>query len=1009
MPDTLAKVCSSSQLETKWLLAPSLRIGHQWIETLVRRGQPVVNLQPTTVSRLALLIAGPELVLRELTPPGRGTAAAVVDAEWEKLPAEGYLGKLEPSIGVTASVSGAILSLRRIGVTADALNLTGFENPSKAADICQLLAAYEDFLKAQSLVDDADILRIAIRIVSEQQVQKDWLILIPSTCQVVGLEKLLLDAFPESSVSRIAVAPAETESAGPQVGLSRNRNTSFYRAIGPANEVREVFRRCVSARIPFDEVEILHTDSATYVPLIHALAHRYSDPDGNPVPVTFADGLPSLCSRPGRALVAWLNWIREDYPQRSLIELLAGGMLAVPQNDKFSTSYLVQLLRPLAIGLGADNYRSRLDAAIEATKGELAKRSIDAEDAAGIVASCEKRIAGYTVLQKFLAQLLDVSKTVCDNNGATPLTAAELFLTKLARSAGEIDQKACAALIGAIRDRRVWMETLEANLDSVPWLMSLPAQTPVTSSGPKSGHLHVAHVNSGGHSGRSKTFVVGLDDQRFPGAALQDPILLDHERQQLHPELPLSVDRLHEKIADLESTLSRLTGHITLSWSCHDPVDDREMYPAAILFSVWRSITGNQKALPEAFADAVGQPVSFAPDSAEKPLDETEHWLWRLSDPVVSRGDHTAIVQDRYRHLARGTAAVLRRYSEFGPFSGHVAEAGIALNPFDADGPVLSASSLETAGRCPLAYFFQKGLRIAAPDDTELDFDRWLDAAQFGSLMHDVFRQFMKELRQVGKLPDFDRDHTQLAAILQDAVEQWRRDVPPPNDNAYRTDLWKLARTSRIFLQMEDEFCRTSTPRFFEAAIGLESVGSGNPLDDTEPAVLQLANGRSIRTRGQVDRIDELGPERFSIWDYKIASGYGYDPNDPFRQGRHVQSVLYLKMVNEALRRHPDLKGVVERFGYFFPSIRAQGLRIDWPAESLRAGDGVVASLCGSIAAGEFPATDDKNDCTFCDYATVCRDLDQVTQTSRESLNRTAPEATDTVVPLTFFRELRRG
>ena len=33
-----------------WLVAPSRRIGHQWVETLVRLGHPVVNLQITTVA-----------------------------------------------------------------------------------------------------------------------------------------------------------------------------------------------------------------------------------------------------------------------------------------------------------------------------------------------------------------------------------------------------------------------------------------------------------------------------------------------------------------------------------------------------------------------------------------------------------------------------------------------------------------------------------------------------------------------------------------------------------------------------------------------------------------------------------------------------------------------------------------------------------------------------------------------------------------------------------------------
>ena len=55
--------------------------------------------------------------------------------------------------------------------------------------------------------------------------------------------------------------------------------------------------------------------------------------------------------------------------------------------------------------------------------------------------------------------------------------------------------------------------------------------------GPRGGCLHVAHVLAGGHSGRPHTFIVGLDDGRFPGVGLQDPILLDEERR-ASPDLP---------------------------------------------------------------------------------------------------------------------------------------------------------------------------------------------------------------------------------------------------------------------------------------------------------------------------------------------------------------------------------------------------------------------------------------------------------------------------------------
>ena len=76
-----------------------------------------------------------------------------------------------------------------------------------------------------------------------------------------------------------------------------------------------------------------------------------------------------------------------------------------------------------------------------------------------------------------------------------------------------------------------------------------------------------------------------------------------------------------------------------------------------------------------------------------------------------------------------------------------VPEAGRALDPFAAESPVLSASALETAGRCPLAFFFRNGLHLYALEEIDVDPDHWIDAAQFGSLLHEVFRQFMESQR----------------------------------------------------------------------------------------------------------------------------------------------------------------------------------------------------------------------------------------------------------------------
>ena len=76
------------------------------------------------------------------------------------------------------------------------------------------------------------------------------------------------------------------------------------------------------------------------------------------------------------------------------------------------------------------------------------------------------------------------------------------------------------------------------------------------------------------------TFIVGLDDGRFPGAGLQDPILLDEERKRLSKNLRTSSGELARRIDLFAVLFARLRGTITLSYSCYDLADDREMFPA---------------------------------------------------------------------------------------------------------------------------------------------------------------------------------------------------------------------------------------------------------------------------------------------------------------------------------------------------------------------------------------------------------------------------------------------
>ena len=57
----LAEIARTELLATKWLLAPSLRVGNQWLESVVRNGQPAVGFRVLTLSHLAMDLAAGDL------------------------------------------------------------------------------------------------------------------------------------------------------------------------------------------------------------------------------------------------------------------------------------------------------------------------------------------------------------------------------------------------------------------------------------------------------------------------------------------------------------------------------------------------------------------------------------------------------------------------------------------------------------------------------------------------------------------------------------------------------------------------------------------------------------------------------------------------------------------------------------------------------------------------------------------------------------------------------------
>ena len=162
-------------------------------------------------------------------------------------------------------------------------------------------------------------------------------------------------------------------------------------------------------------------------------------------------------------------------------------------------------------------------------------------------------------------------------------------------------------------------------------------------------------------------------------------------------------------------------------------------------------------------------------------------------------------------------------------------------------------------------------------------------------------------------------------------------------------------------------------------------MGIQHLLTSPDPVTINLPNGKSIRTRGRIDRIDQLSNSNnvFSVWDYKTGSAWGYDRNKPFRQGRRIQSALYLALSENRLREICSPNSSVATFGYFFPSLREHGERIYWDARQLNAGKEVIAGLVEMLRPGAFRSPPMQSDVTFTDYGMVFGDIEEAVQATK--------------------------
>jgi ATP-dependent helicase/nuclease subunit B len=1012
--EQLKRLCADHPTRAKWVFVPSHAIGHTLGDRLVLEGTGWANLRFVTPFDVALRMGAPFLVERGIDPSEEGLGPALMMRLLLSLPEpDGYFRALATQPQMALALWSTVQELRMAGVRAADVTADVCESGAKHAELRALLVAYESFLDANRRGDRATVFEEALQ-------HQDWCPIQPADCWTElpdtvwpPMQRRLIDAMPgernvpawlalpqrhiprrlaDARVDRRTPDAANTlawlsapGAAAPASSLSsRGLSIDLFHAGGREAEIEEVFRRLLAGGASIDQAEIVCASSG-YSTLIWEKAMRYE------WPVTLAQGIPAALTRPGRAVLALAEWVEDDFAAGRLRRLLQSGDVRLGDDVPISTGRAARLLVRAQAAWGRDTYRRSLARLAKSSRLRAARDDIAGDEREALV----KRAGEAEALSRWIEARLAAIPAPDGRDAAIDLqplvVGACQFVDRFAARASALDALAASRLVDAIGELRALGEFRCPLAEALRFLRERVESLTVGIDRPRPGHLYVSALASAGYSGRSRVFVVGLEEGRVFPSPFEDPVLLDSERARINPALARASDRTDEAVYTALSRLAALTScrgpnvvagpegpalhvnqrpalHVTLSYSCRDLREYRQTYASWVMLQACRVISGKPSAKYSDLHDHLGAPKSCVPDSPDAALGASRWWLHGVTRAGLSARQ---AVHAAYSGLAAGAIARAARLSAaFTEFDGHVPAAGALLDPFTGT-VVVSPTQLEEAASCPFRHFLRRGLGVDAIESGDRERDVWIDPLLRGSLLHDLYAELLRRSRAASRRVTLKDDRDWLLQRGREMLDDLAREMPPASAEIRDRETELLLEDLDLFVNGEAALDASRTPIGFEVSFGRADAVDDEPLAYADPVTIDLGGGRKLRIAGRIDRIDRVGPSTYEIVDYKTG---GYWPDDwkgTFESGTRLQHALYGLAARELLRRI-DKQARVAGAEYYFTSAKGFTQRKRIAAPSAAALGAVLSDLRDVIASGAFIHARDDRACKFCRHGYAC-------------------------------------
>lgn len=946
------------------------------VNALALAGHPTLNLHIGTPEDIARQIAEASLLAAGLKPLVRDADAIAFDpilAEILRDAPDNPFSRAGLSPGLSRAIHRTLRALRIAGIRPEEISRQ--KRDPKLQTLARIYVAYQDLIETEGWYDGADLFPKACEMLGKGGVRRPDAVAILDETPVPGIARDFIGVYAEERLQRIgrdgegtprptdvAISscdlpdPIDAGEVAPAGHLLARRVTALdlgsltvAEASGPDVEARAALQILLDERIPLDSAEIAYTAETPFLAALHNAVQRFD------IKATYGAGIPVTYSRPGRALVAFYEWMADDYAVDTLALACRTGLISLGSSlERGETlepyQFATWMLRN-GIRIGRDSYQGAVSRA-QAGEGPPDLR--------------DPRLDGpcCRVLEALLGVLPDTSPC----SGADVATSGIRFLEAFVPFSGEGEAPARDSMLRRLRELQKALHATGPEPDLARRFTQLVSDHRIQAGAPQPGRLNIVPLSRAGYAGRDRLCILGLDESTFPGGAAEDPVLLDDERGRVSPDLDLIRTRPSDAVWHFVRLLGAAPGPVHLFASTRAIADGRETFPAPLIQQIQQTM--NEKT-PR---------VGVLADPATPALSEN---LWML--PRRAHPGYDKLLNARFPWLDSGLDA-------------HNARAGYRLTRFhgftsqpDPDLALTShpqsASRLEVLLQCPYRYFLRHVLGVTPFDDGMGDPARWLTPLQFGDLLHAILSKFMRELTDQGTRPGPEhRDRLREVTLVE--VERHRIWFPEPGPEAMKVDVQRLLHAGEVFLASEGAQARVD-PLGFEVSFGFGDEGG---LNHPEIILLDLGKNLRIPFRGLIDRVDRQS-DRYTIWDYKTGSAYGYDEADLF-SGHHLQWALY----GFALQTILDTRGEDDRpieSGYFFTSDREHGRRIRATLPDRAEVGRLLEPHAFLVEKGAFPPIQRDDQCRFCDYAPICAgeqlmpaDLDELA-----SANPDLPEA----------------